>query len=722
MKRSISLVLSMLAVFLFSCSGTVDRSLPYFDDSLSYEERAEDLLSRLTLTEKARLMSNHFTKSYGIPRLGIPKYNWWNEALHGVARAGEATVFPQAIGLASVWDSEHHFKVATAISDEARAKYNEAQRHKNYNIYYGLTFWSPNINLFRDPRWGRGQETYGEDPFLTAELGISFVKGMQGDHPKYNKVDATVKHFAVHSGPEPLRHTFDADCSDKALREFYLYAFERTVKEAKPAAVMGAYNRFRGESCCASNYLFSILRGEWGFGGYIVSDCGAINDIWANHKIVSTAAQASALAVKAGCDLNCGMAYNNLPTAVRLGFINEADIDKSLRRLLFSQMRLGMYDAPGKVPYSAISNDVVDSPANKSLNLDTARKSAVLLKNNGILPFSKEKIKKIAAFGPSADSIDVLVGNYNGTPSAPVTLLAGLQKKCSEKNIELTFAKGFNFIGSNIDKSVLSQAADSDVIIIFCGLSAKLEGEEGDAGVDSDGFYKGDRTTIELPKIQKEFIRAAVATEIPVVLVLTTGSAIALTEEDGSLDAILNMWYPGGEGGTASADILFGDYNPAGRLPITFYKATTDLPDFTNYDLAGRTYRYFKGEALYPFGYGLSYTQFDYSGLKIRRSVENVAVSFSVKNTGKVDGDEVCQVYLKYPQSSDPEQPVRKLIGFKRVAIGSSETFNVEIIIPAKEFVQWNTQSGVFEKLSGEFAIEVSSSSDSARLSESIIF
>jgi beta-glucosidase len=667
-------------------------------------------------------MSNDFSKSYGVPRLGIPKYNWWNEALHGVARSGEATVFPQAIGMAAVWDEAHHYRVASAISDEARAKYHEAQRNKNYNMYYGLTFWSPNINLFRDPRWGRGQETYGEDPFLSAELGISFVKGMQGDNPDYNKVDATIKHFAVHSGPEPLRHTFDADCSEKALREYYLYAFERTVKEATPAAVMGAYNRFRGESCCASDYLFGILRNEWGFDGYIVSDCGAINDIWANHKIVGTAAQASALAVKAGCDLNCGMAYNNLGLAVAAGYISEKEIDRSLKRLLVAQMRLGMYDPDENVPYSSIPFEVNDSAIHKALNLETAKKSAVLLKNNGILPLNKNNVKKIAVFGPSADSIDVLVGNYNGTPSSPVTLLDGLKRKCQNNNISIEYSKGFDYVGSDIDLSVLSKADDADVILICAGLSARLEGEEGYLNIKAEGFKSGDRTVIELPKIQKTFIKEAASKGVPVVLVLTTGSAIALTEEDSFLDGILNVWYPGGEGGTATADILFGDYNPAGRLPVTFYKSTKDLPAFTDYNLQGRTYRYFKGEALYPFGYGLSYTSFDYSSLDIEKNRDSVIVDFNLRNSGLYDGEEVSQVYLKYNPSDNPEQPIRKLIGFKRSFLKKGESGSVKISVPLKEFVEWDGGSESFKPLSGSYVIEVSSSSAAPELTTGILF
>lgn len=681
-----------------------------------FEERIDALMAELTVPEKASLMVND---ARAVPRLGIPAYGWWNEALHGVARAGIATVFPQAIGLAATWDDRLLYEVAVIISDEARAKHHEAVRHEIRTSYHGLTFWSPNINIFRDPRWGRGQETYGEDPYLTSRLAVSFVKGLQGSDPRYRKVDATLKHFAVHSGPEPLRHAFDADCSERDLRETYLYAFERAVREARPAAVMCAYNRFRGDPCCASPLLLGILRQEWGFDGYVVSDCGAIWDIFASHHYAPDAIQASGLAVSRGCDLNCGPTYITLPLALPEGLVTAAAMDRSLRRLLRTRFTLGMFDPEEEVPYAGIPFAVNDSPPHRRKNLETARKSIVLLQNDGLLPLRKEALTRIAVLGPSADDVDVLVGNYHGTPSRPVTLLEGIRNEAGP-GVEVVYEPGCGYVGGpEFFLPALARLRGADVAIVCAGLTPRLEGEEGALLVPLDGFDRGDRTRIELPRIQRAFIRAVHDTGVPVVLVLTTGSALAIPEESGYLRAIVNCWYPGGEGGTAVADVLFGNHNPAGRLPVTFYRATEDLPPFEDYDMAGRTYRYFRGEILYPFGHGLSYTDFAYSGLRLSkqrltRSDRTLRVGLDVENTGPMDGEEVVQLYVRDPEPDRP-LPVKRLVAFERVAVPVGGRVGVELEVSVRDLAHYEDGKG-FVVGAGDFEIQAGASSEDIRL------
>jgi len=638
----------------------------YLDPSLPFAQRAQDLVSRMTLEEKVSQMVH---PAAAIPRLGVPEYNWWNECLHGVGRAGLATVFPQAIGLAATWDVELMGRVAVAISDEARAKHHQFVRQGIRDIYCGLTFWSPNINIFRDPRWGRGHETYGEDPYLTARMGVAFVKGLQGDHPRYLKLVATPKHYAVHSGPEPARHTFDARVSRRLLYDTYLPAFEACVKEGRAASVMGAYNRVNGEPCCASPTLLqAILRDEWGFDGYVVSDCGAINDVFMWHRVVETAPEAAALAVKNGCELNCGDTFHYLLGAAEGGFITEEEIARAVERLFIARMRLGVFDPPEMVPYAQIPYSVVDSPKHRRLALETARESLVLLRNEGgLLPLRKD-LKTIAVIGPYATDSQSLRGNYNGTPSEEVTILEGIRRKVGRKT-RVLYATATDIAGATaVDaEEAWTICRGAEVAIVVLGSSPWLEGEEGQlCGLMGDG----DRQQLGLAGHQQWVLERVQATGIPVVLVLLNGSALAITWADENVPAILEAWYPGQAGGLAVADVLFGDYSPAGRLPVTFYRSLDQLPPFDDYSMTGHTYRYFQGAPLYPFGYGLSYTQFAYSDLRLSRTRlkagQSLRVRVTVRNTGSRPGDEVVQLYLRDVETSAPA-PIRSLKGFHRV-------------------------------------------------------
>jgi beta-glucosidase len=677
-----------------------DSKPAYRDPSLPIETRVADLISRMTLKEKASQMVH---PAADIPRLGVPEYNWWNECLHGVARAGIATVFPQAIGMAATWSTQLLHRVAIAISDEARAKHHEFARQGDRGIYKGLTFWSPNINIFRDPRWGRGHETYGEDPYLTGEMGVSFVKGLQGDDPKYLKLVATPKHYAVHSGPEADRHHFDAVVSEKDLRETYLPAFKKCVQEGKAASVMGAYNRTNGEPCCASKTLLQdILRDEWGFDGYVVSDCGAIKDIHANHKVTNTPQESAALAVKNGCELNCGSVFASLVAAVEEGLISEEEIDKALTRLFAARFRLGMFDPEEMVPYAQIPYEVNDCLEHRELALQTARESIVLLKNeNNLLPLSKN-LTAIAVTGPNADSLEILLGNYEGTPSKYVTPLEGIRNKVSS-NMKVFYTPGCHLTGKSKAgfSEAVSMAERSDVVIVVLGLSPGLEGEEG-AG-------EGDKTHLDLPGVQEDLLKAVHATGKPVILVLTNGSALAINWANEHIPAIVELWYSGEEGGTALADVLFGDYNPGGRLPVTFVKSLDQVPPFTDYSMEGRTYRYMQDEPLYPFGYGLSYTRFRYSNLNISKKEvsanENIEVRVNVENAGQYDGDEVVQLYVSNPDASEPK-PIRSLQGFARIHLKVGEKKTVSFTLTPEQFAIVN-EEGKFIVEPGEVQISV---------------
>jgi len=844
------LLLTGAALNLPVGTGQIMPAPPYLNPSLSPERRADDLVSRLTLEEKVSQMMN---AAPAIERLGIPEYEWWNEGLHGVARAGYATVFPQAIGLAATWDMDLMYQVADVISTEARAKHHEFVRHNQHARYQGLTFWSPNINIFRDPRWGRGQETYGEDPYLTARLGVEFVKGLQGDDPQYFKVIATPKHYAVHSGPEPERHSFDAQATERDLQETYLPAFRATIVEAKAASVMCAYNRTNTEPCCTNKRLMTdILRGEWGFDGYVVSDCGAISDIWKGHRFAKSEAEASALAVKAGTDLACGREYSALIQAVKQGLIREAEIDVSLKRLMTARFRLGMFDSPQLVKYARIPFSENDSAAHRELALKAARESMVLLKNDThTLPLPKG-LKTIAVIGPNADAPEVLWGNYNGRPSKLVTPLAGIRNavpnakviyalgstltgesvvpvpstalsvggketakglkaeyfnnqqlqgqpstirvdnsvnfdwgrykptpdvsennfsvrwtgklappesgvyrlgftaddgarlyldgqlfidawvsnptKTVTKEVSLTAGREYDvsleyfqynreaiarfvwsyphFAERQLDEAV-NAARQADVTILVLGISAGLEGEE--MVVNTEGFRGGDRTDIALPKSQEALLKAIKATGKPVVVVLLNGSALAVNWANENVPAILEAWYPGEEGGTAIADVLFGNYNPGGRLPVTFYKSTGQLPPFTDYSMKGRTYRYFEGVPLYPFGFGLSYSDIRYSNFKLSENKigagEELKISVDVANPGNRDGDEVVQLYLTDVKASAPV-PIRSLVGFKRVTLKVGEKRSVSFTVTPRQMSLINDNGKrVIEP--GEFEISV---------------
>lgn len=651
----------------------------YLDTTYSFSERVDDLVGRMTVDEKIGQMVH---KAPAIERLGIPDYNWWNECLHGVARAGIATVFPQAIGMAASWNLALLHEVGVVISNEARAKYHEAQRQGNHGQYYGLTFWTPNINIFRDPRWGRGQETYGEDPYLTACMGVTFIRALQGDDPRYLKTAACAKHYAVHSGPEADRHRFDAIASPKDLWETYLPAFEAAVREANVESVMGAYNRTNGEACCASPTLLGeVLRSRWGFDGHVVSDCGAIDDIFRDHKLAPTPEAAAALAVNMGCDLNCGCTYSALSAAVAHGLIDEATIDRAVKRLFMTRMRLGMFDPPEDVPFAAIPSSMNDSAAHRALARRMACESMVLLKNDGILPLDKSTLKRIAVIGPNADDPAVLLGNYNGYPSESVTPLEGVRRAVGAA-CEVTYARGCHIWKDDTSgyAEAVEQALNADVVLFCGGLNQGLEGEEGqEEGLPPGEKSQGDRTTIELPASQDSLLHALYETGKPVILVLLNGSAIAINWSDAHLPAILEAWYPGEEGGNAIADVLFGNYNPAGRLPVTFYRATSDLPAFTDYAMTNRTYRYFTGDVLYPFGYGLSYTTFGYSKLHLEWEGDTLIASARVTNDGKRAGDEVVQVYLR--ADGVDGSPRHWLAAFTRVHLAAGETREVALPI-----------------------------------------
>nr|NQU92398.1 glycoside hydrolase family 3 C-terminal domain-containing protein [Bacteroidota bacterium] len=814
------------AILLFVCMSIGFHScqnIPaYQNPDLTTEKRVEDLVSRLTLEEKIPQLRYD---APAVERLGIPAYNWWNECLHGVARSGRATVFPQAIGLAAIWDENLIHEVSTAISDEARAKYHDFMRREKHGIYQGLTFWTPNINIFRDPRWGRGMETYGEDPFLTGRIGIQFIKGLQGNDPKYLKTVATVKHFAVHSGPEPDRHKFDAHVSDRDLFETYLPHFRACIIDGKAQSLMCAYNLYMGDPCCGNTFLLEdVLRKNWGFTGYVVSDCWALTDFYNFQPTAKNSAEAGAIALKAGTDLNCGVVYRDLQHAVDSGFVDEEKINRSLKRLLKARFQLGMFDPPELVPYSQIPIEVNDSKKHRELALQTARESIVLLKNEGhVLPI-KKNLKSIAVIGPNANDVEVLLGNYNGTPTEPVTPLQGIAEKVLTET-RVIYAQGcdwaggmpkllpvsgdylsyeadgktnpglmgeyydnydmngipvqqkpapvidFNFWdkaplagldddnysvkwtgyllapetgsyligaygngysiflqdsllvsygnrheshlsyvavqlikgerypirvdainkmgdcevelrwlmpGINLEEEAIIAAKQADLVVLCLGLSPRLEGEE--MKVPVKGFSGGDRLTLDLPEVQQDLMKKIFSVNKNIVLILLNGSALSINWADENIPAIVEAWYPGQAGGTAIADVLFGDYNPAGRLPVTFYKSVDDIPPFDDYDMEGRTYRYFKGEPLYPFGHGLSFTTFEYSQLEIPDKVESgneIPVAVTVRNSGNIAGEEVIQIYVSDLHAS-VTVPIRSLAGFERIFLepGKEKTIN----------------------------------------------
>ncbi len=675
-----------------------------------------DLVSRMTIEEKVSQMGS---EAPAIERLGIPRYNWWNEALHGVARASIATVFPQAIGLASTWNPDLIYRMAMVISDEGRAKHHQAVRIGVRALYTGLTFFCPNINIFRDPRWGRGQETYGEDPYLTSRLAVKFIQGLQGQDPRYLKTVATAKHFAVHSGPENKRHIFNAIVSQRDLRMTYLPAFEACMVEGKAYSIMGAYNRVNGEASCASPTLLQkILRDEWAFDGYVVADCGAIDDIYSGHHLVKSAAEAAALAVKTGCDLECGCTYGiacdygQLKEAIDQGLLAEEDLNRSVKRLFMARFRLGMFDPADQVPYAQIPSSVVDSPKHRELALEVARQSLVLLKNqNNLLPLDSSKIKSIAVIGPNADETLVLTGNYMGVPAEPVSVLAGIRALVSRET-QVNYARGCEIEGGSQDgfDEAVQTAKKSQVAVMVMGLSQRLEGEEGQQEGNPPGVFSlGDRTTLDLPPVQEKLIQAIHETGTPVVMVLLNGSALSINWANDHVPAILEAWYPGQAGGTAVAEALFGLTNPGGRLPVTFYRSTSDLPAFDHYGMENRTYRYFTGQPLYPFGFGLSYTSFTYRDLRIVpanvKPGDSVSVQVEVENTGQRLGDEVVQLYLKDVEASLPI-PLLQLQGFTRVALAPAKKQTVQFTLTAEQ-MSFADEDGKWVLEPGEFKVWV---------------
>jgi beta-glucosidase len=716
----------LLAVSAFGAMRAAAADVPLWQNpDKPVDERVKDLVGRMTLEEKVWQTCE---TAPPIPRLGLPGYDYWNECLHGVARAGVATVFPQAIGMAATWDTPLVHQEADVIATEARAKHREYVESHDGNCagFYGLNFWTPNINIFRDPRWGRGQETYGEDPFLTGRLAVSFITGLQGDDPRYYKAMACAKHFAVHSGPESTRHSFDVVPAERDLYETYLPQFEAAVREGHVGAVMGAYNAVNGVPACASHFLLTeVLRKDWGFGGQVVSDCGAIGDIYKNHGFVSEDYQAAALAMRAGCDLGCWGLPDGLIEAERRGLISTAEIDRAAERVLTARFRLGMFDPAERVPYAQIPSSENDTPEHGQLALRVARESMVILKNDGVLPLDRTRIKRIAVMGLNATSVPMLLGNYNGTPSQPVTVLDGLTAVAGT-NVEVAYAPACSLVVPNGDTNgevrseymakALALAKQSDVVIYVGGLSPLLENEE--TLVPYDGFDNGDRTRIELPDVQTQALKALQATGKPVIYVNCSGSAVAMPWEAENLAAIVQAWYPGQAGGTALAEVLFGDVNPAGRLPVTFYRASEDLPAFTDYSMANRTYRYFSGKPLFAFGHGLSYTTFEYKSVHCDRAeagpADTIHVSLDVANTGARDGDEVVQVYFRHLDSAVP-QPREALCGFRRVPVVHGQSSHVDIEVPMQSFRYWDVADGQYAVEQGKYEILVGAASDDIR-------
>ncbi len=684
---------------------------PFFDPDLPVVQRIDDLVARLTLPEKINQLLH---ENNAIERLGVPAYNWWNEACHGVGRNGRATIFPQVIGLGATWNRALVERVASVIADEARAKHHAALAANRHGQYQGLTFWTPNINIFRDPRWGRGQETFGEDPCLTGALGVAMVRGLQGDHPHYLKTAACAKHYAVHSGPEQERHTFDAQPTPKDLAETYLPAFEQLVG-AGVEAVMGAYNRTLGEPCCASQYLIGeVLRGRWKFQGHFVSDCGAIDDFHRHHRVTQNAAESAALAVRHGCDLNCGCTYHDLVVAVRDGLITEAQIEVSLRRLLATKFRLGLFDPPARVPWAQTPTAIIDGDAHRALAREAAVESIVLLKNNGILPLHQHH-DSILVCGPTAASTTALLGNYYGFSPQLVTVAEGIIERAPEgcrvvyrtgSPLSSPMAPGVNY--------TYSTAAENELTIAVLGLDPSLEGEEGDAVASSSG---GDREVIELPPVQRDFLIELRKHARKLIVVLTGGSALAVPEVHELADAVLQVWYPGCEGGRAVADVLFGEVNPSGKLPVTVPRHTADLPAFTDYRMRGRTYRFATAEPLYPFGFGLSYSQLTYGALQLSTTKlagdQAVVVQVTLTNLGSRPVSEAVQCYVQPPRDF-PDAPLATLVDFQKITVPARGSVEVSFRLPAAAFAQVDG-TGQRVRASGRYRVVVGSASPGPR-------
>ncbi|MGN0233250.1 MAG: glycoside hydrolase family 3 C-terminal domain-containing protein [Bacteroidaceae bacterium] len=704
MKTRIGMTIGMALLNVVVLAQDIS-DFPFRNPNLPVEERISDLIGRLTLDEKVQMMKH---ASPAVGRLGIPAYNWWNETLHGVARTSErVTSFPQAIGLAATFDAPALLRMGDICATEGRALYNEALRAgKGVEQYRGLTYWTPNINIFRDPRWGRGQETYGEDPYLTAKMGDAIVRGLEGNDPYYLKAVACAKHFAVHSGPEGTRHVFDARPSNYDLWDTYLPAFYELVTKSHVHGVMCAYNRVNGQPCCANDLLLTnILRNQWHFDGYVTTDCGAMYDFYQYHKTHANATLAMSDALLAGIDLECGDLYKQMAEGVHQGLHSERTVNTSLARLLRILFKIGMFDPEGCDPYSSIGRDVLECSAHKQHAYKIAQESMVLLKNNGILPLNTSKIRSIALVGPNADNPMMQLANYYGTPSEIVTPLISLQRRFGEK-IKVDYMQGTDLVrpleqGPSIAQ-VARRAAKSDVIVFVGGLSAEYEGEAGDAGAGGyAGFNSGDRTDITLPDVQLQLLKQLKKTGKPIIVVNMSGSAVAMEWENSNVDAILQAWYGGQAAGDALVDVLFGEYNPGGRLPITIYAKVDDLPPFDSYSMEGRTYRYFRGKPLFPFGYGLSYTSFAYSNITCVQNAltgETVKVSATVTNTGKRDGDEVVQLYVTHPQDGVAVVPLCSLKGFQRVHLKAGESRTVHFELTPQDLSLTTAQGDWIEK------------------------
>ena len=690
-----------------------------------YRKKAAELVSQMTLEEK---VSQTLYKSVAIERLGIPAYNWWNEALHGVARAGVATVFPQAIGLGATFDEDLIEEIGDAISTEGRAKFNMQSKFEDRDIYKGLTFWAPNVNIFRDPRWGRGHETYGEDPYLTSRLGVRFVEGIQGHDEKYLKAAACAKHFAVHSGPEELRHEFDAISTKQDMYETYLPAFKACVQEAKVETVMGAYNRTNGEPCCGSKTLLQdTLRKEWGFSGHVVSDCWAIKDFHENHHVTNSAVDSAAMAMNNGCDLNCGEIFENLFAGVKAGKVSEERLDEALINLFATRMKLGVLNGESDNQFDNIPYDAIDTKEMKALNLKASKKTIVLLKNkDNLLPLDKSKLKTIGVIGPNANSRAALVGNYEGTASRYVTILEGIQDYVGD-DVRVMTSEGCHLYkdrsqGLGMSRDRLSEVRGvceaSDVIIACMGLDATIEGEQGDAGNE---YGSGDKPNLNLPGLQNEVLSIIAEYNKPSILILLAGSALAVDWADENMSAIIQGWYPGAEGGHAIADILFGETNPEGKLPLTFYSNKNNLPDFTDYSMKGRTYRYITEKPLYPFGYGLSYTKYEYGNLKAsadKVSDNGVMLTMDIKNAGAYDGVETVQCYVTYKNLKDATNvPNASLKAIKKVELKAGETKNVTIELPYEAFALAD-EDGKYKVYEGEYEVFVGGNGPDERSAE----
>lgn len=667
-----------------------------------FERRAREIVAQMTLEEKASQIVN---KAIEIERLSIKEYDWWNEALHGVARAGVATVFPQSIALGATFDPELIERVGDVISTEGRAKYNASQKIKDYKGYKGLTYWSPNVNIFRDPRWGRGHETYGEDPYLTSRIGVAFINGLQGYDERYLKSAGCAKHFAVHSGPEGIRSSFNAKVSQRDLWETYLFAFEACVKEAQVEGVMGAYNRTNDEPCCGSPTLLKgILRDKWDFDGYVTSDCGAISYFHDYHKVTREPVESVKLAVENTCDLNCGCMYQHAVNAVKTGLLDEKLVDECCVRLFTTRMKLGEFDE--KTPWDDIPYSVVACPEHRNLALECARKSIVLLKNNGALPLDKKKIKSIGVIGPNADNRVALQGNYCGTASRYVTVLEGIQDLCEKEGVRVYFSQGCDLIKPSTywyDNDRLDEVREicqeCDVVIGVFGLDETLEGEEMQGGLG----MQGDKPDLKFPGIQNEIMKEISKNAKKSVLVSLTGSAMDLYEQDKDFDAIIQGWYPGERGGEAIAKAIFGEYSFEGKLPVTFYEKTEDLPDFVDYSMKGRTYRYLDKEPLYPFGYGLSYNEYSVEAELEGNGENGVTINATVENKGKLKGSEVIQVYIKTFVEGAPNLSLK---AFKRVELDPGEKRSVEIYLSPKDLSLYD-ENGELTLNSGRYEIYV---------------